>query len=367
MKRFAIPLLLVLSLFGAACTSNAAPGSSTPAAGNSAQARADFPSASSVVPRGGVVGVVKDVMPAVVNVVSTTTGGTGEGTGFVVRSDGIVVTNYHVVENATRVEVLSSDASPKRYAARVIGGDPQADVAVLKIDATGLATVPLGSSSSLQLGQQVVAIGYALGLQGGPSVTSGVVSSLTRKITVPDPRCQGCANQQRLYGDVVQTDAAINPGNSGGPLVNLAGQVVGINTAGVSAGNAENVGFAIQIDSAKPIIFQAAEHPQAPVAYMGVASVDASNPQVQFQMNPPVSKGAVIFSVVPNGPADRAGIQAGDTVVAFDAKAIDDAGALGQAIRSHRPGDDVSVTVVHRDGTRSTVTVTLGTNPAPQT
>jgi serine protease Do len=370
MKRFAIPFVAALALFGAACT--VAPSSSatktTPAsAGNSAQAQADFPSSSPIASGGGVVDVVKEVMPAVVNVVSTTTGGTGEGTGFIVRSDGVIVTNFHVVEGATKVTVLTSADKPVRYSARVIGGDPEADVAVLRIDATGLPTVPMGDSASLQLGQPVVAIGYALGLQGGPSVTTGVVSSLTRKITVPDQRCTACSNGQRVYGDVVQTDAAINPGNSGGPLVNLAGQVVGINTAGVNAGNAENVGFAIQVDAAKPIIFQAAENPQAPVAYMGVGSIDASNPQIQFELSPPVDTGAAVVSVVPNGPADRAGIQVGDVVVAFDGKTIATSDQLGTAIRAHRPGDDVSVTVVRRDGSRSNVTVTLGTNPVPQT
>jgi S1-C subfamily serine protease len=374
MKRFALPLVVALALFGAACTSDgSSSATTTPSASvrDSAAAQADFPSSSPVVTgRGGVVNVVKEVLPAVVNVVSSTTNGTGEGTGFVVRSDGVIVTNFHVVEGASKVTVLTSADEPVRYDARVIGGDPEADVAILKVDATDLATVPMGDSSSLQLGQPVVAIGYALGLQGGPSVTTGVVSSLARKITVPDARCEQlgfCANGQRVYADVVQTDAAINPGNSGGPLVNLAGQVVGINTAGVQAGNAENVGFAIQIDAAKPVVFQAAEHPQAPVAYMGVGSIDASDPQIQFELNPPVSKGAAVVSVVPNGPADDAGIQVGDVVVSFDGRTIDTSQQLGDAIRSKRPGDDISVTVVHRDGTRSTVTVTLGTNPVPQT
>jgi serine protease Do len=368
MKRFTVPLVLLLALLGGACTftQSRAATTSSPVTRDTAQARADFPSTSAVVPVGGVVGVVRKVLPAVVNVVSSTPGGTGEGTGFVVRSDGVIVTNFHVVEGASKVTVLTSADDPVRYDARVIGGDPEADVAVLKVEATGLPTVPLGDSSRLQLGQQVVAIGYALGLQGGPSVTTGVVSSLTRKITVPDPNCQSCANEQRVYGDVVQTDAAINPGNSGGPLVNMAGQVVGMNTAGVNAGNAENVGFAIQIDAAKPIAFQAAEHPQAPVAYMGVASVDASNPQIQFELNPPVDRGAAVVSVVSNGPADRAGLRVGDVIVAFDGRTIETSQELGTAIRSHRPGDTVSVDLVRSDGNRTTVDVTLATNPAPQ-
>jgi serine protease Do len=369
MKRFAAPLAAVLALFAGACTTPATQSrsESSPRTAETGAAQADFPSPSAAAPAaGGVVGVVKEVLPSVVNVVSTTTGGRGEGTGFVVRSDGIVVTNFHVVEGATRVTVLTSAKTPKRYGARVIGGDPEADVAVLRVDAQDLPAVAMGDSAKLQLGQQVVAIGYALGLQGGPSVTTGIVSSLTRKITVPDPNCRVCQRGQRVYGDVIQTDAAINPGNSGGPLVNLAGQVVGINTAGVSAGNAENVGFAIQIDAAKPIITQAAENPQAPVAYMGVSSVDASNPQIQFELNPSVDRGAAVVAVVPNGPAADAGIRVGDIIVGFDGDPIRTSEELGTAIRSKHPGDDASVSLVRRDGSRTTVTVTLGTNPVPQ-
>ena len=370
MKRVILPVLLVLSIFLAACTStsNASTAPSGGAAA-SAQPQANFPSVSAVTTGGGVVDVVKQVLPAVVNVVSTTANGTGEGTGFVVRSDGIIVTNFHVVEGATKVTVLTSAKKPVRYPARVIGGDATADVAVLRIDGSNLPTVPLGDSATLQLGQPVVAIGYALGLQGGPSVTSGVVSSLTRKITVPDPRCTVCSHEQRVYGSVVQTDAAINPGNSGGPLVNLAGQVVGMNTAGVSAGNAENIGFAIQIDAVKPIVFQAAEHPQAPVAFMGIGGIDVSNPQVQFELNPPVTKGVAVVTVAPGGPAQQSGIKVGDVVVAFDGKAVGSWEDLGNAIRSHSPGDTVDVTILRRSSgwARTTLSVTLGTNPVPQT
>jgi S1-C subfamily serine protease len=307
--------------------------------------------------------VVQQVLPAVVNVVASGPGGSGEGTGFVVRQDGIVVTNYHVVEGATSVKVLSSDADPKTYVARVIGGDVEADLAVLQIDAQNLATVPLGDSSQLQLGQQVVAIGYALGLQGGPSVTAGIVSSLSRRITVQDQRCLECTNGQRTYTDVIQTDAAINPGNSGGPLVDLAGNVVGINTAGTT--QAENVGFAIQIDSVKPTVYQAADNPDQPVAFMGIGSEDASAPEVQFNLNNAVDQGAAIVNVVQGGPADDAGIQIGDVVVEFDGQQIATADELGTAIRSHQPGDQVDVVVVHPNGERETVSVTLGVNPVP--
>jgi S1-C subfamily serine protease len=221
MKRFVVASVAALAL--AACTS-----------GNTELDSADPRVLPSSAPRvrgaNAVVGVVDAVLPAVVNVEADE----GEGTGFIVREDGIVVTNFHVVEGASRITIFTSDEQPDEYDARVIGGDIQADLAVLDVDAEGLPTVPLGDSDELRLGQQVVALGYALGLEGGPSVTSGIVSSLTRRITVQDPGCppQECGSDRtRVYTDVIQTDAAINPGNSGGPLVDMAGNVVGQKTS----------------------------------------------------------------------------------------------------------------------------------------
>jgi S1-C subfamily serine protease len=329
MKRPLLALGTVAALVFAGCTTGSTP--------DTAEPQAVFPSSQATVATGrdAVVNVVDSVLPAVVNVVSDTAGGQGEGTGFVVRSDGIIVSNYHVVENASKI--------------------------------TDLPTVELGRSADLKLGQRVVALGYALGLDGGPSVTAGIVSSLTRQIDVQDTGCpvEECGTDQtRVYDHVIQTDAAINPGNSGGPLVNMAGQVVGINSAG--ANQAENIGFAIQIDSVKATIFQAAENPDAPVAYMGILGpVPVSDPQVQFQFDPAVEEGVVIQDVVPGGPADRAGIQPGDIVVEFDGESIATDDDLVSAIRSHDPGDEVEVEVVHEDGSRDVVTVTLGVNPVP--
>jgi putative serine protease PepD len=372
MRRAVLALGVVAALALSACTTgstNSATTQGTTAQGTATEApRANFPSSSTAIEpgQGRVIGVVRSVLPAVVNVVNETAdGGKGEGTGFIVRSDGIIVTNFHVVEGASKVTVLTSADDPVSYDARVIGGDVEADIAILKVDATGLPTVPLGSSNDLQLGQPVVAIGYALGLSGGPSVTDGIVSSLTRQITVPDERCTECSNGQRVYTNGVQTDAAINPGNSGGPLVNLAGQVVGINTAG--ANSAENIGFAIQVDAAKPIIFQAAEHPSQPVAFMGITSAPASDPQVQFQFNPPTDQGAVIVDLVPGGPAADAGIVVGDVIVQFDGKSVTDSEQLGNLIHEHSPRDRVAVGLVHADGSNGEVTVTLGTNPVATT
>src|SRR5262249_22707311 len=222
--------LVMLALVATAC--------SLDLSGNSSGASADLFNGSTTGKAGSVEAVVHDALPAVVNVTTdvfqpdqfgNVQQGKGVGTGFIVRSDGIIVTNCHVVEGGSKITVSTSAEKPQQYDARVIGGDCQHDLAVLKIDASGLPTVPLGDSGSLELGESVVAIGYALALEGGPTVTSGIVSSLDRTITVPDPSCTVCDNGKRVYTDVIQTDAAINHGNSGGPLLNMAGQVVGIN------------------------------------------------------------------------------------------------------------------------------------------
>jgi S1-C subfamily serine protease len=206
-----------------------------------------------------VVQVVKDVEPAVVNVTATSAvtdpfGGSSTqqatGSGFIVSSDGVIFTNDHVIEGASKVEVTLTDG--RTLEATVTDTDATHDFAVLKVDATDLPTVTLGNSSDLQLGQSVVAIGYALGLEGGPSVTSGIISSLERTVQAQDPNVAGGV---RTYENVLQTSAAINPGNSGGPLVDLEGRVVGISTAGVSS--ADNIGFAISIDAARSFIASA--------------------------------------------------------------------------------------------------------------
>lgn len=366
MKRIVVAPIIGFALLLAACAGVAADPDAEPLSLTQASTP-PFPSSSATVPagEGTIEQVVRDVLPAVVNVVSEGRLGQGEGSGFIVREDGIVVTNYHVVENATSVRVLTSDEEPEEYEARVIGGDAQADLAVLDIDATGLPTVPLGDSDALSLGQQVVAIGYALGLEGGPSVTSGIVSSLTRQITVPDPGCgDECLNDRRIYTDVVQTDAAINPGNSGGPLVDLAGNVVGINTAGNTS--AENVGFAIQINSVRPTIVQSAENPDRPVAFLGIGADDADGPAAaEAGLNPPVDEGALIFEVVSGGPAAEAGIRPGDVIVTFDGEPIRGYEELGEAIRAHSPGDEVEIEVVRSSGERDVVTAELGVNPVP--
>ena len=288
--------------------------------------------------------------------------GKGVGTGFIVRQDGIIVTNCHVVEGGSKITVSTSAQSPKHYDARVIGGDCQHDLAVLKIDATGLPTVPLGDSGALVLGQRVIAIGYALALEGGPTVTAGIVSSLDRTITVQDPSCRVCKNGARVYSNVIQTDAAINHGNSGGPLLNMAGQVVGINSAG--AVTAENIGFAIAIDSAKDTIQQAIANPLAPAAYLGISSQSVT-PALAVQLGLPVQSGAYVIATTAGGPAQHAGIKNGDVIVAVDGKAVTTADDVGTILAGLRPGQSVSVDLVSSSGARRSVDVTLGARPLP--
>jgi S1-C subfamily serine protease len=315
--------------------------------------------------------VAARVLPAVVNVTTNVyqaspTGepeqGRGVGTGFVVRPDGVVVTNCHVVQGASRITVFTSDEEPTRYDARVIGGDCEHDLAVLKVDGEDMPTVRLGSDGDLRLGQQVVAIGYALALEGGPSVTAGIVSSLDRTIRVPDPQCTVCSDGVRTYSDVIQTDAAINHGNSGGPLVDMTGRVVGINSAGSEG--AENIGFAIAIDSAKAAIDQAIAAPLRAGAYLGVSTRDVT-PDLAFQLGLPTDRGAVVLATLTDGPAADAGVQEGDVIVEVDGEPIAAATDLGQVLDGLRPGNRVDVVVVSPDGDERTVEVRLGTKPLP--
>jgi S1-C subfamily serine protease len=366
MKRLVASALAVVAL-GAACTTAHGTIPSQPLSTVRQQATQDRlpPIRPGEDP---VVAVVQRVRPAVVNVTTNlleqgpfggAQPGRGVGTGFIIRSDGVLVTNWHVVEGATRIKVITPPPDQHEYQARVIGGDASADLAVLKIPATGLPTVPLGQSSGLQLGQRVVALGYALALSGGPTVTSGIVSALNRTITAQDPNFQ---QGQRSYTHVIQTDAAINPGNSGGPLVDLAGRVIGINTAG--AGQAENIGFAISIDEALPVIRQAVANPEGPVAYLGVSTTDVTA-GLAFQFGLPVRSGAYVVSAVPSGPAAQAGIGSGDVIVSFDGQSVSGSDELGNLIHQHQPGDQVSVGVVESSGQRRTVSATLGVNPLP--
>jgi S1-C subfamily serine protease len=366
MRRAFVPALLLLALVASACTLSLGSQSASPAAAIPADTLNATPLPAANEP---VEAVVQRVLPAVVNVTTDISGaqgsGQGVGTGFIVRSDGVIVTNCHVVEAASKITVFTSDADPKQFNARVIGSDCLHDLAVLKIDATNMPTVQLGNSSDLALGQRVVALGYALALDGGPTVTSGIVSSLDRTITAQDPNCavETCgANQTRTYSNIIQTDAAINHGNSGGPLVNMQGQVVGINSAGDD--NAQNIGFAIAIDSVKQTITDAEDSPLAPSAYLGVVTSDVTA-DLAFQFGLKVDKGAYVVSTTTDGPAQGAGIREGDVIVSIDGHDVTSGQDVGDILEGLKPGQQVPVGIVGIDGAHQTITVTLAARPGP--
>ena len=238
---------------------------------------------------------------------------------------------------------------------------------MLDIDEQGLPTVPLGDSEGLRLGQRVVALGYALGLEGGPTVTTGIVSSLDRTIEAQDPNCRACeTNAQgarvRTYPSVIQTDAAINPGNSGGPLVDMAGNVVGINSAGND--QAENIGFAIKIDFVRDTITSSIEDPLAATGYLGVSTTELTS-DLRFQQGIDVESGAFVVGALADGPADDVGIGEGDVIVSIDGQAIASPEDLGAVLDGLAPGDRVSVELVETDGGTRTVEVELAARPLP--
>ena len=278
-------------------------------------------------------------------------GGGGAGTGFVVDPGGIIVTNNHVIEGAGgRIEVTFSDGTSRR--AEVLGRSADNDLAVLRVDARGLPALPLGSSEAAQVGDDVIAIGNALALEGGLSVTRGIISA--KKRTVSEP------NGATLY-DVLQTDAAINPGNSGGPLMNAAGEVIGINTAIANPNQAQNVGFAISIDSAKPIIEELAAGRQVRTPYLGVY-MERVTPAIRNELNLRTQRGAVVLRVVAGSGAEAAGLRSGDVILAVAGEAVQGPEEVGAAIRRYRPGDRITVRI-ERDGDERELTVRLGTRP----
>ncbi|MCA1842198.1 MAG: trypsin-like peptidase domain-containing protein, partial [Actinobacteria bacterium] len=238
-------------------------------------------------------------------------------------------------------------------AARVLGRDTTADLAVVKVDAAGLPAVKIGSSDALVVGDSVVAIGNALALYGGPTVTQGIVSALYRTISAGD---QGSAGNSETLRHVLQTDAAINPGNSGGPLLNAAGEVVGINTA--VAGDAQNIGFALAIDKAMPIINQLKTGTTPAQPFLGLSTVTLT-PGIQRQLGLDVGKGAVVAAVTPGSGADAAGLSQGDVITKIDGTDIGSADDVTTAVADHKPGDTIDITV-ERGGSTRTLTATIG-------
>jgi serine protease Do len=297
--------------------------------------------------------MVERVLPSVVNVRTISFGGgEGEGSGVVLDRNGIIVTNNHVVEGTTRVNVAFNDSSRRTLRGEVIGVAPERDLAVIRVDATNLVPIRLGKSSQLRLGDAVVAIGYPLGL-GGPTVTRGIVSGLDRTV---EP-----AGAARLQG-LLQTDAAINPGNSGGPLVDLNGRLIGINTAVARQEDAENIGFAIAIEEALPVISRI-RRPTARVWFgVAVGSVESDQAAARLGLDPSV-RGVVVSAVYDGQPAARAGIVVGDVIVRIDGTAVRSAADFEDALAEREPGEEVELELVDSAGPRL-VTVSLVRRPA---
>jgi len=298
--------------------------------------------------------VAKQVLPSVVKINVSGPQGAGSGSGVIITSDGEILTNNHVVElagNGGSIIVNFNDGTTVR--AHVVGTDPVTDVAVIKAEGvSGLTPATLGSSSSLQVGQPVVAIGSPFGLEA--TVTSGIVSSLNRPVSVG-------GNGTNVSYPAIQTDAAINPGNSGGPLVNLAGQVVGIDSSIFtdtqslgSQGGSIGLGFAIPIDNVLPIVNQIRAGQTPTHALLGVR-VDTANEQGGLV------SGAGVVQVDNGSAAAAAGLKAGDIVTAVDGLQVTDSSSLVAAIHGHRPGDTVTLTV-ERSGNTLTLHATLGSD-----
>jgi putative serine protease PepD len=300
--------------------------------------------------------VVARVLKGVVSVRTTNFDGSrGEGSGVVIGRRGLIVTNNHVVDGARTVRVSFNDGKHQQpVRATVVGTAPARDLAVMRVQLNDLVPVPLGRSSSLRLGDGVIAIGFPLDL-GGPTVTQGIVSGLDRAFT-PD-------RGTRLQG-LVQTDAAINSGNSGGALVDLRGRLVGINTAAARPRDAENVGFAIAIDDARGVIDAIQAKPAGRGAWLGAAfdSVGSDAEAVQLGLAPG-TRGAVVVTVFAGGPAAQAGVNASDVIVSIDGQAVGSSEDVTRLLRGLEPGDTVTLELIDPAGPRR-VTVTIGKRPA---
>src|SRR5206468_3900087 len=273
----------------------------------------------------------------------------GLGSGFVINADGYVVTNNHVVDGATEIRVKLADG--RELAGRVVGRDPRTDLALLKVDAHGLPTIPLGDSAALKVGEPVMAIGNPFGLE--QTVTTGIVSATGRVIG------------EGPYDDFIQTDASINPGNSGGPLINAQGQAVGINAAIFSrSGGSVGIGFAIPTNLAKPVLTQLAAAGHVVRGYLGV-TIQRVTADLAKSFGLPGAHGALVASVAEGGPAKAAGLRPGDVIVEYDGRSLERSDELPRLVAETPLGREVPLTVA-RDGKTLTLRATIAKLAEPQ-
>ena len=354
-RSLALAAVALLTIAGGTVGGALAGAKSGPSASPPAATAGTFDTASTATQDAGI-GARADVsaligkaLPGIVSINVDLSGGQAAGTGFIISTDGEIATNAHVVADSTKIEVVFSDGS--KAPATVLGVDRTDDLAVIKVDKTGLTALPLGNSSDLQIGQPVVAIGNALALTGGPTATEGIVSALDRTIDTSDGE---------HLTHLLQTDAAINPGNSGGPLLTLDGKVVGITSAGSQ--DAQNIGFAIAIDTAKPIVAQLQQGKTVTKAFLGVSTtpLDAS---VAARSGVDIDHGLLIVDVAGDSAASAAGLKPGDVIVSIDGTTTDDNSSLGDVIRTAGAGKVIDLKI-YRDGKTIDVEATLSTHSA---
>ena len=279
----------------------------------------------------------------------------GAGSGVIISSDGYILTCAHVVSGASQITVTIGDTD---YTAAVVGEDDTSDVAVLKIDATGLTPATVGDSDSLSVGDSVLAVGNPLGELGG-TVTSGIVSALNRSVTI-----QGTSSTNTM--SLIQMDASVSPGNSGGGLFNMNGELIGLVNAKSSSSDAEGLGFAIPINDAIQVAQDLLENGYVSGRpYMGITYIAVTDAQTAAQLNVN-AYGVYVVDVVQGGPADKAGLKAGDRIVSIDGNEIAQKDDLGTLMQQHTAGDTLSITVA-RDGQMQTVSLTLGEKNASNT
>lgn len=289
---------------------------------------------------------------SVMNFFGSSSESTGDGSGVVYSSDGYIITNYHVISDAIgrqngKIEVFLESKDDKAYSASVIGYNISADLAVLKIDASGLTAVKFSDSDNLKVGQYVITVGNPGGLEFMDSVTYGVISGLNRVVS---------SNSEI---ELIQTDAAINPGNSGGALVDVKGELVGINSSKIVSEEFEGMGFAIPSNTVKEICENIIEKQNAPEAYVGITISERYSPSVLENYGYPT--GAVVLSVAKGSPADEAGIERGDIITEFDGTAISRYQILENLIEQSSPGEKI-VVKIYRSGRYYSTTITVGSN-----
>jgi len=273
---------------------------------------------------------VEEVTPSVVAIQVQTRFGDSSGTGVILESNGLILTNQHVIDGARSITVALTD--DRVFEATIIGENKSADIAVIKIEAEGLQVAVLGDSEGVRVGEDVIAIGHALGLVGGPTVSKGVVSALGRTVA------QGGVQ----LTDLIQTDAAINPGNSGGPLLNAEGLVIGINTARLNSG--EGIGFAIEINTASSIVQALIQESTLPPGDIGVAESVDITPALSLILGLRVSRGVGIIALESGGAAENGGMLVDDIIVAIDGEDIIDASDVSRFLRHHRAGESIEIT-----------------------